>query len=148
MTTGTERRAFARHSPANNDVRVWIADGRAPRITRARLVNISLSGALIETRELLATDRLLRVGLEHAPKVGWVDAKVIRRDDAHRVGVRFMFFPAEPRFIAAATSSAKLWRYDDPTQIDDRSSPFESPSDMNDDGIWVTLTGWNRTSRA
>ena len=107
MTTGTERRAFARHAPANNDVRVWIADGRAPRITRARLVNISLSGALIETRELIATDRRLRVGLEHAPKVGWVDAKVIRRDDAHRVGVRFMFFPAEPRFIAAATSSAQ-----------------------------------------
>ena len=146
MTTGIDRRASARHVPANNDMHVLIADWRTHRITRARLLNISLGGALIESDEPLATDRVLRIGLENVPEVGWVDAKAIRCEHAHRVGVRFIS-PAEPRFVAAATSRVKLCRYDNHAQIDDRKGPVEAPSESNDDGNWVRLTGRNRNSR-
>lgn len=89
MTTGTERRAFARHAPANNDMHVLIAVWRTHRITKARLLNISLGEALIESDEPLAKGQVVRIGLENVPEVGWVDAIAIRCERAHRVAVRF-----------------------------------------------------------
>ena len=35
-----------------------------------------------------------------------------------------------------------------PLRLTIARGPFEAPSDVNDDGIWVTLTDWNRTARA
>ena len=142
MTTGIDRRTSTRTVPANSDMHVLLADWRTHRITRAKLLNISLGGAFIETGERLSTDRVLRVGLESAREVGWVDAKAIRCDGASRVGMRFIT-PAHSEFVAAATTSVKRCGSDHRAQVDDRKGPFESSSESNDDGNWVRLTSAN-----
>jgi hypothetical protein len=65
-----------------------IADWTLQRLARARLLNISVGGALVESSKAFSPNRALRVGLENVPEIGWADAKVMRSEESRRIALR------------------------------------------------------------
>jgi hypothetical protein len=90
MTLAVERRAADRHDTVNNRTNVQLMDWIGPRIREAKLVNISSSGALIQTDQLPALHQPLRVRLEIAKEVGWFSAIPVRFGQSNEVGIQFV----------------------------------------------------------
>jgi hypothetical protein len=90
MTLAVERRAADRHDTVSNRANVQLMDWIGPRIRQARLVNISSSGALIQTDQLPALHQPLRVRLEIAKEVGWFSAIPVRFGQSNEVGIQFV----------------------------------------------------------
>jgi hypothetical protein len=131
MTIGVDRRAFTRESPANDETFVRIIDRRVERMIRARLLNISVGGALIESYLRIAPGRALRVGLENAPDSGWMDAEVVRLGRTQEVGIRFQS-PCRPEFLLAAGQGIDAWRLtdrDEPTRLVSEAKPIPEEAD-------------------
>jgi PilZ domain len=90
MTLAVERRAADRHEIVSDRTSVQVMDWLGPRIRQARLVNISTSGALIETDQLPALHQPIRVRLEIAKEVGWFSAIPVRFGRSNEVGIHFV----------------------------------------------------------
>jgi hypothetical protein len=120
MTLAVERRDSPRFHPGACGTDVQIRDWNGSRITRARLLNISIGGALICTDRVVATSQTVSMRLENAPETGWIEAEVVRFGRPSEVGIRFIS-PCRPLFVLAATSGPQP-RLDDDT--DDDATPF------------------------
>ena len=105
MTIAADRRASVRLAPASAETHCWILDWAVERMITARLLDISLGGALIETNAAIAPGRSLQVGLESASETGWINAEAVRCGRSKRVGIRFTS-PCHPEFLVAATCRA------------------------------------------
>ena len=120
MLHNVERKACPRHAVAQYDTYVQIKDSTGKRITRARLLNISTSGALVCADDIVAMSQRIALRLERAPEMGWIDAEPVHFGQLQRVGIRFRP-PCRPEFIAAAVSggNAQMARpSDDHTLLD------------------------------
>ncbi len=109
-------------------------------MSRARLFNVSLGGALIETGEIVAADRALNVGLD-APELGSVDAEVVRFEPPDKLGIRFTS-PCHPGFILGATLGIMPTPRGSIIESTERVAGIEPTLESNDDENWVRATGW------
>lgn len=106
MTLAVERRAADRHDTVSNRTKVELMDWIGPRLREAKLVNISSSGALIQTDQLPALHQPLRVRLEIAKEVGWFSAIPVRFGQSNEVGIQFVR-PLPLYFLSKSTPDSE-----------------------------------------
>jgi PilZ domain len=118
-------RASVRRTPTSDETYVHIMDWAGERISKARLLDVSLGGALISTYTLVATGQKVRLQFDRAPEIGWIDAEAVHVKRPRKVGVRFER-PLRPEFVVAATSEER--------------SKVEGPEDQETFGIDANTT--------
>jgi len=102
MPSTIEHRASPRESTVNDQTYVQLMGWTGTPITRGRLLNVSMSGALIRVGRVGGPNRPLWVLLERAPETGWIAADVTRCDGPHEMAIRFRS-PCPLEFFLAAT---------------------------------------------
>ncbi len=123
----------AKAGHAQLDATCWLADWAVGRMSRARLLNVSLGGALIETHEIVTADRALNVGRENASELGSVDAEVVRFEPPHKMGIRFTS-PYHPGFILAATLGIMPAPHASVIETTERIAEIEPTVESKDEG--------------
>ena len=102
MPPTLEHRASPREIPVNDQTYVQVMEWKGKPISRARLLNLSVSGALIFAERLGEPYRPLWILLERAPDTGWVGADIVRFGQFPHVGIKF-HSPCPLEFFLAAT---------------------------------------------
>jgi hypothetical protein len=93
-----ERREATRHEVSPTKTSVHMMDWNGPQVRRARLLNISSSGALLSTDFVPALHEPIRLRLDVAKEIGWVSAMPVRSESSGEVGIRF-FRPVPLYFL-------------------------------------------------
>src|SRR5262245_30108605 len=101
MSIPVERRYSPRVPPLADETYVQIVDWAGKRITRAKLLNVSLEGASVSSDSIFATSQRLWMRLEHAPETGWIEGEVVHFGSTNALGIRF-HRPGRNAFFAAA----------------------------------------------
>jgi hypothetical protein len=77
MKPAVDRRVSVRHMPAKYETHLQVMDWTGSWVTKARLLNLSIGGAIMVTDSVVATGQKLHVRLANAPEMGWIDAQVV-----------------------------------------------------------------------
>jgi hypothetical protein len=118
VTLAIERRASVRYETVNKQTSVQFMDWTERQITGSKLVNISVTGALIFADLVPALYRPLWVRVENAPGVGWIAAETVRFGRSKDVGIRF-YRPCPRYFLLGNT----LIRHPD-GRVEDEPTPW------------------------
>ncbi len=102
MLPTTEHRASSREITLNDQTYVQLMGSKGMSITRGRLLNVSMGGALIHVDNAAEPDWPNWIRLERAPETGWIAADVARFDRPQEVALKFRA-PCPLEFFLAAT---------------------------------------------
>ena len=89
MPVSLDRRASPRWVAVKNRATLEFQSGDGKQRARATLVNISRSGALIVTDEILPLRGTLWFRMESPAKTDWIGVVPVRQDKPHQIGIRF-----------------------------------------------------------
>jgi PilZ domain len=84
-----DRRASPRWVAVKNQATLEFQGGEGKQRAKATLVNISRSGALIVTDEILPLRGTLWFRMESPAKTDWIGVVPVRHDKPHQIGIRF-----------------------------------------------------------
>ena len=115
MAIEIERRTSPRTAPGALGDDLLILD-RKMMMVRAKLLDISAGGALLQFDGIISNGRSFSILLHDVPELGWIEAEVVRSDGPREVGVRFVS-PFSPEFLQAETSERGSWRRYDPEGV-------------------------------
>ena len=142
-----ERRDSTRLTPEGNPKGVLLMDWTGLHITRGRLVNISLEGALILTDVTFVPDRPFWIRLQGAPRTGWIKATAVRYGRANEMGIRFCHLCPRDFLLAAVSeidSPRRAGRDEVPPHLEETRSQGRAARETAEER--VTL-GWPMRDR-
>lgn len=102
MTSNTDRRTSRRFPAVQNLATLEWTDGLSNRTSRARVINVSQGGALLEGSLDVKGDEILWLRLDEPATTGWVGARVVRQVDQEQAAVAFLE-PCPFDFLQSAT---------------------------------------------
>jgi hypothetical protein len=112
MPSTVEHGASPRETTVNDQTYVQLMEWKGMPITKGRLLNVSMGGALILAERVGESYRPLWIRLERAPETGWIAADVARFDRPQEVAIEF-HCPCPLEFFLAATFRADPQRPSD-----------------------------------
>lgn len=85
-----DRRVHERFEALGNLTELEWWDGSRTGSIPARLLNVSLGGALVRTAQPIPGDSTLWIRLEEPVPTDWIGARVVRRVDDHEAALAFL----------------------------------------------------------